>query len=163
MKIAFLSISSLILIAGCNSSGTSSLRENDMEEIKRVMNEYREAWKKGDSAIVLSKVHANVILYMPTETGKPKTGKDSVAAFWFPPSDVSYPITEYDVTHEKIEAIGDLCLYSGISKLVWHIQKGNMHSDTTASVSEFLNVLKKEENKWKLYRIMYNLKASDYK
>ena len=126
------------------------------------MSEYREAWKTGDSANVLRRICDDMILYMPNKSGKPKIGKDSIAAFWFPPSDIVYPITAYEVTDEQIEGSGNLCLYSGISKLTWHIQNGNVHSDTTTSVSEFLNVLKKENDEWKLYRVMYNLKDEEY-
>ena len=163
MKGVFFLLVTLILVTACNKSETDTFNENDIDAIKRMMIEYREAWKKGDSGDVLSKVSDDIILYMPTETGKPKIGKDSIAAFWFPPSDVSYPITTYDVTHEKIEGSGDFCIYSGVSNLVWHIQKGNVHSDTTTSVSEFLNVLKKENDEWKLYRVIYNLKDTEYK
>ena len=163
MKKVFFSLVSLILVTACNKSETDSFSENDIEEIMRVMFEYREAWKMGDSDNVLNKVSDGVILYMPSMAGKPKIGKDSVAAFWFPTSDVSYPITTYEVTDEKIEGSGNLCIYSGVSKLIWHIQKGSVHSDTTASVSEFLNVLKRENNEWKLYRVMYNLKNAEYK
>jgi ketosteroid isomerase-like protein len=162
MKKIFLLLSALMAITGCNESETSSFSKNDIEKIKQTMLEYREAWKTGDSTIVLSMVCEDMILYMPDKIGKPKIGKDSIRAFWFPPSDVSYPITAYEVTDEKIEGSGNLCFYSGISKLTWHILKGNVHSDTTTSVSEFLNVLKKEKEEWKLYRVMYNLKAEDY-
>lgn len=127
------------------------------------MLEYREAWKAGDSSKVLSSICEDMVLYMPNETGKPKIGKAAIAAFWFPPSDSSYPITAYEITNEKIEGSGNLCLYSGVSRLVWHIKKGEVHSDTTVSVSEFLNVLKKENNEWKLYKVMYNLKVEEYK
>jgi ketosteroid isomerase-like protein len=152
-----------MFVNSCNTPETNSFGEHDIESVKRTMLEYREAWKTGDSTNVLSMICDDMILYMPNRTGKPITGKDSMAAFWFPPTDVSYPITAYEVTDEKIEGSGDLCFYSGISRLTWHIQKGNVHSDTTTSVSEFLNVLKKEEGEWKLYRVMYNLKDEQYK
>jgi ketosteroid isomerase-like protein len=163
MKNALYSLVVLILVAACDRQEAGGFSETDIKEIKRVMLEYREAWKVGDSANVLDKVSDDVILFMPSKLGRPRISKDSVAAFWFPPSDVSYPITEYEVTEEKIEGSGNLCIYSGVSKLTWHIQRGSVHSDTTTSVSEFLNVLRKEENDWKLYRVMYNLKDTQYK
>lgn len=162
MKNVLYSIAALAFVTACNRQETGAFSQNDIAEIKRVMLEYREAWKMGDSANVLNKVSDDVMLYMPSETGKPKISKDSVAAFWFPPSDVSYPITTYEVIDEKIEGSEGLCIYSGVSKLTWHIQRGSVHSDTTTSVSEFLNVLKKEKNEWKLYRVMYNLKGTGY-
>lgn len=163
MKIVFYLLTGLIGVISCTKSETYSFSESDIVEIKRVMLEYREAWKRGDSSGVLNRVSDDIILFMPSKMGKPKIGRDSVAAFWFPPSDVSYPITTYEVTDEGIDGGGNLCVYSGISKLTWHIQRGNVHSDTTTSVSEFLNVLKKEGNDWRLYRVMYNLKDAEYR
>lgn len=162
MKRRILSLVTLIFVNACNKPETSSFSESDIEKVKRTMIEYREAWRRGDSPHVLSRVCDDMILYMPNKTGKPKIGKDSIASFWFPKSDVSYPIIAYEVIDEKIEGSGNLCFYSGISKLTWHIQKGDVHSDTTTSVSEFLNVLKKEKDEWKLYRVMYNLKDEGY-
>ncbi len=161
MKTIFLFLAALIIVTACDKPETKSFSEKDIKKIKQTMIEYREAWKTGDSTNVLKRVSEDIILYMP-DKGKPKIGKDSVAAFWFPPSDVSYPITAYEVTGEKIEGSENLCLYSGVSKLTWHIQKGNVHSDTTTSVSEFLNVLRKEKDEWRLYRVMYNLKDEAY-
>jgi ketosteroid isomerase-like protein len=163
MKNLLFPLVGLLFLIACNKTKTSSLDQNDIDEVKRTMFEYREAWRAGDSIAVLRRICDDVILYMPNKTGKPKIGKDSVAAFWFPPSDVSYPITGYEVTDEKIDISGDLCIYSGISRLTWHIQHGNVHSDTTTSVSEFLNVLRKENDEWKLFRVMYNLKDEGYK
>lgn len=162
MKTIFLLLVALMIVTACDKPETKSFSEKDIEKIKQTMIEYREAWKTGDSTNVLKRVSEDIILYMPDKTGKPKIGKDSVAAFWFPPSDVSYPITAYEVTDEKIEGSGNLCLYSGVSVLTWHIQKGNVHSDTTTSVSEFLNVLRKKKDEWRLYRVMYNLKDEAY-
>lgn len=162
MKKLFSLIAVSIFFAACNKPATTSFSASDIEKIRLAMHDYREAWKSGDSAKVLSNISDEMILYMPSKTGKPKIGKDSIAAFWFPPSNISYPITVYEVTGEKIEGSGDLCYYSGVSELTWHIQKGSIHSDTTTSVSEFLNVLKKEKDAWKLYRVMYNLKDSQY-
>jgi len=162
MKLKLLLFIAVILIYACSQPASNSFSENEIEKIKQTMSEYREAWKTGDSANVLRRICDDMILYMPNKSGKPKIGKDSIAAFWFPPSDIVYPITAYEVTDEQVEASGNLCLYSGISKLTWHIQNGNVHSDTTTSVSEFLNVLKKENDEWKLYRVMYNLKDEEY-
>ncbi|NUN99608.1 MAG: hypothetical protein HUU01_03220 [Saprospiraceae bacterium] len=57
---------------------------------------------------VLSSISENTILYMPDKSGKPKIRKESVAAFWVPPSNVAYPVTAYEVTNEKIEGSGNL-------------------------------------------------------
>ena len=99
---------------------------------------------------------------MPTLSGKPVSGKADVAAFWFPASDVSYPITGYEVVDQSIVVEGNLAFYSGISRLSWHTLRGEVRSDSSSATSEFLNVLRREEGGWKLIRIMYNLKDSGY-
>ena len=154
----------LSVVYACQSVQTGNeLTTDERNKIIEAMNKYRNAWLRNDSAEVMDYVAKDMVLFMPNLEGKPKIGIDSIRAFWFPNSNVSYPITEYSVAKEKIEGNDQLCVYSGISKLSWHIFKGNVHSDSTTAVSEFMNVLKKEDGKWKLYKVMYNIKNSDYK
>ena len=154
----------LIILYACQSvqSGTE-LTTDEQNKVREAMNKYRNAWMRNDSAVVMDYVSKDMVLFMPNLEGKPKTGIDSIRVFWFPNSDVSYPITEYTVTNEKIEGNEQLCIYSGISKLSWHVLKGTIRSDSTTVVSEFMNVLRKEDGQWKLFRLMYNIKDNEYK
>ena len=157
---SFLLSSILIALASC----TSPEKDNSaaIKEIKQTMQNYRQAWKAGDSALVLEKVSEDIILFLPGKSGKPVVNKKNVAEFWFPSSDLAYPILNYEIEHEAIEVSGNLAFYQGISKLHWCTVENNIGRDTTLSVSEFTTILKKEEEHWKIYRIMYNLKDQDY-
>ena len=154
----------LIVFYSCQSIQTSNeLTSDERNKIVEAMNKYRNAWMRNDSAEVMEYVSKEMVLFMPSLEGKPKIGADSIRAFWFPNSDISYPITEYAVTNEKIEGNEQLCIYSGISKLSWHVLRGTARSDSSTAISEFLNVLKKEDGKWKLLKAMYNIKNNDYR
>ena len=154
----------LIVFYACQSVQTSKeLTNEERTKIVEAMNKYRNAWMINDSAVVMEYVAKDMVLFMPNLEGKPKIGIDSIRAFWFPNSNVSYPITEYSVTKEKIDGNDQLCVYSGISKLSWHVLKGTVRSDSNTVVSEFLNVLRKEDGQWKLFRVIYNIKDNDYR
>lgn len=135
---------------------------NDVNDIQRMMKEYRQAWKNGDSTLVLDKLTSNIILFPSGKTSKPLFNKSHVSEFWFPKSDIKYPIIKYEVEHAEIVSSGNIAYYQGLSKLTWYTLENNIGRDTTQSISEFTNILKKEDGKWKIHRIMYNLKDSKY-
>mgnify|MGYP001179580999 CR=1 FL=1 len=159
IKLYFL-LSIAILISACSTA--LDLNTGDLLNIKLSMQAYRDAWRSGDSAKIRSLISNEITLYMPDEAGVPKQGKEAVTAFWFPTSDISYPITKYEISNEKIEGCGSMAFYSGISHMEWHVLQNGVHADTTLSVSEFLNVLRKENGVWRLYKIIYNIKHNDY-
>lgn len=130
--------------------------------IENMMQEYRTAWRKGDSTAILEKISADVILFQAGKKGKPIIGKSEVSRFWFPKSAISYPILQYDIEHEEIESDTHLAYYQGLSKLTWCTLEKGVYRDTIVSISEFTNILKKENGNWKLYRIMFNMKETDY-
>jgi ketosteroid isomerase-like protein len=103
-----------------------------------------------------------IILFQPGKNGKPILSKNDVSEFWFPKSDIKYPIIKYEVENEEIVSSGNIAYYQGVSRLTWCTLENNIGRDTILSVSEFTNILKKEDGKWKIHRIMYNLKDSKY-
>ncbi|MEL6824053.1 MAG: nuclear transport factor 2 family protein [Calditrichota bacterium] len=150
----------LIFLNSCQTANQSAF--NDVAEIEQVMQDYRNAWRKGDSSLVLNKLSKDIILFQPGKGGKPVMGKKELSNFWFPTSDISYPIVTYNVENSEISGSGDFAYYQGTSKLTWCTLENNVGRDTTLSVSEFTNILKKEGGNWKIYRIMYNLKDQTY-
>jgi len=152
-----------LLGTGCESSQNSnSLTAEDKRQVLSNMKNYRDAWLRNDSTTIMNFVSPDLILYMPNSQGKSKVGKDSIRAFWFPPSNITYPITAYEVAKEQLEGDRQFCIYSGVSKLSWYVLNGSMRSSPTTVFSEFVNVLRKENGQWKLFRVMYNVKDSAY-
>ncbi len=156
----FSSVMASLLFNSCEN--TNGKEGSDVDAIKQMMQEYRQAWRNGDSTLVLDKLSATIILFQPGKMGKPIFDKRNVSEFWFPKSDIKYPILQYEVENEEIVSSGDMAYYQGVSKLTWCTLENNIGRDTTQSISEFTNILKKEDGKWKIHRIMYNLKDSKY-
>jgi len=128
------------------SSCTDTMPEqkNDISEIEKVMQEYRQAWKEGDSIAVLDKLSSKIILFQVGKNSKPIVTKNSVSKFWFPKSDLSCPIIKYEIENEEIESSRNLTYYLGVSKLTWCTFEKEVARDTVLSVSEFTTILKKE-------------------
>ncbi|WP_411030157.1 YybH family protein [Spongiimicrobium sp. 3-5] len=148
------------MFSSCEKTNKKEI--SDVKDIEQMMQEYRQAWRNGDSTLVLDKLSADIILFQPGKTGKPVFSKRNVREFWFPKSDIKYPIIQYEVENEEIVSSGNIAYYQGLSKLTWCTLENNIGRDTTQSISEFTNILKKEDGKWKIHRIMYNLKDSKY-
>jgi ketosteroid isomerase-like protein len=150
----------LSILTSCKNTNEKVI--SDFDDIKQMMQDYRQAWRNGDSTIVLDKLTNEIILFQPGKNGKPILSKNDVSEFWFPKSDIKYPIIKYEVENEEIVSSGNIAYYQGVSRLTWCTLENNIGRDTILSVSEFTNILKKEDGKWKIHRIMYNLKDSKY-
>ena len=150
----------LSILTSCKNTNEKVI--SDFDDIKQMMQDYRQAWRNGDSTIVLDKLTNEIILFQPGKNGKPILSKNDVSEFWFPKSDIKYPIIKYEVENEEIVSSGNIAYYQGVSRLTWCTLENNFGRDTILSVSEFTNILKKEDGKWKIHRIMYNLKDSKY-
>jgi ketosteroid isomerase-like protein len=153
-------IQPLLILLVC--SLVSCEPKNDTNEIKQMMQDYRAAWKAGDSAQILQHLSPDIVLFQPGKQRAPIVGKKAVRAFWFPKSEVAYPIINYKIEHKEIGGGKKIAYYQGLSRLTWCTLENGIARDTTLSVSEFTNILRKEEGKWKIYRILYNLKDPKY-
>ena len=154
----------VLLILFCFACGTDDdLSVETIKGIDSMMKNYRQAWMSGDSAEILKHISNDVILYMPSEKGTPIHGKEAVRDFWFPPSDISYPIYEYEISNQKIEGNNSIAIMQGISKLSWYTLDNNTPIDSSSVVSEFMSIIRNENGQWKIHRQMYNIKDSGYK
>ncbi len=161
MEIRYVTLVLVMLIF--NSCELNKEGDHDLtDEIKHEMQQYRQAWRTGDSTLILKRISPDIILFQPGKTGKPILGKKELSKFWFPESDISYPIIKYEIENEEIGRANKLAYYQGLSKLTWCTSENGVMKDTTHSVSEFTNILRNEDGNWKIYRIMYNLKDKNY-
>lgn len=162
MLYAFISVAIIMGISHLSCTSNASPQPKATLAIKTMMQEYRTAWRTGDTTAILNKISPDIILFQAGKNSKPIIGKAAVSQFWFPQSAISYPIFQYDIEHEEIGSEAGLAYYQGLSKLTWCTLENGVYRDTIVSISEFTNILKKEDENWKLYRIMFNLKEVDY-
>jgi len=149
----------LALLPGTPSiSHSGELDQNEIAEVEQILADYRAAWLAGESESVLSILSDKVLLFVPGSSGGRIDGKAAVRDIWFPPSDRSYPIREYEVSDQEIFGTDDLAVASGKSELVWETVEAGKVLDRTTSRSDFITILRKEDGHWRIYRQMYQMR-----
>ena len=137
-------------ILGCVASQADS--PSSIREGEKVLEDYRQAWLADDSARVLSHVSDEFAMMTPVRT---VSGKEHVRAYWYPSRDTTYPIRKYDVSRQRVYGSGEYLVAEGFSFLAWDTKvKGSVVASAT-SKSEYINVLRREEGKWMLYRAIF--------
>ncbi len=153
----------LCFFASCGEDEKSSLGKLSTKmEIENFVKEYRNAWMQGDSSAVMQKISDSIVFFNHTENGKPIVGKNALREYWYPDTDISYPVLDFQVRQSDIIVSDNIAVYRGLSELLWYTLDKKMARDTTISISEFTEILIKEEEDWKLYSIMFVLKDSTY-
>ncbi|NNE06335.1 MAG: nuclear transport factor 2 family protein [Xanthomonadales bacterium] len=140
------------------SASVSLADAGDAESVRQMFAEYRGAWLAGDEAGVLSLLSDEVQVFVPGASGGKLDGKAAVKAFWFPPSDISYPIRKYEISDRQIHVQGDLAVVTGRSQLDWDTVEGGEITDSASSSSEFMSVLRREDGQWRIFRQMYQMR-----
>jgi len=155
-------ILSSLLLLGLLCACQQKKNPDAQQEILQMMSEYRAAWSVGDTLQILKHISPDITFFRPTKSAPPIYGKQALKKFWFPSASLSYPIIAYEIEHEKVGVAEDLAYYQGLSKLTWCTLENNSMKDTTRSISDFTNILRKENGAWKIYSIMYHLKDEAY-
>lgn len=148
----------LLMIGGLAACATEprELTGQDVESIRTTMQVYRQAWLDNDTATILNTLSPDITLFLPG-AGPDITGKQRVKDFWFPPSDLKYPIRTYEISDEEIFGGGLFATVQGKSLMVWETWKGDSLMAADTSRTEFITILKKEGD-WKIYRQMFVMK-----
>ena len=161
MKLNLFLAGLLFILVSCDQKQNAPAHTK--QDIQSFMSDYRAAWKDGDSSLILQFISPDITMFRPSKSDTPIVGISDLSAFWFPESNMSYPILKYEVENEDINIGGDLAIYQGLSILEWCIEEKGIQRDTTLSISEFTTILRHEEDAWKIFRIMFNSKDKDYK
>jgi ketosteroid isomerase-like protein len=151
-------LSLLIMFASCAPEGARELSTDEIDQIKTTMQAYRQAWIDNDTATVMGTISDDIILFLPGTTSKNIEGKSNVRNFWFPPSDIQYPIRKYEITDEEIFGSGQYATAQGKSLLIWETMKGDSVVASDTSKSYYLTILKKNDGTWKILRQMFQSK-----
>jgi ketosteroid isomerase-like protein len=145
-----------VLLAGTSTTVSASMDEAAL--VDQILANYRQAWLAGDQEAVLATLSDDIELFIPGSTGGKLNGKQAVREFWFPESEVSYPIRGYEVSEQGIYAEGEMAVVTGRSKLDWETVDSGKVIDQATSHSEFITVLRKEGEHWRIFRQMYQMR-----
>ena len=137
-------------LVGCAARPEPS--PDSMHEAEQVLEDYRKAWVAGDSAAVMSHVSDEFLMLSPNRT---VSGKEQIRVFWFPGGDTVYPIRKYDISNQRVYGEGEFAVAEGISFLAWDTTVRDSVVASATSKSEYVNVLRKEDGAWKLYRAIF--------
>ena len=146
-------VGATLFLAACG--GAAELPRSDLESVENVLARYRQAWIDNDAAGVMGYVSDDITLFVPGARQANVVGKERLRAFWFPPSDTVYRITTYEITDQELRGSGLYAIAQGKSLLTWDTVVRDSVHNTSSSRSEFLTVLRKEPDGWKLYRQMF--------
>ena len=153
------SISVFIMVAFVISCDHSPAKtdHSDSAIVDSVLTEYRQAWLNDDSAKVLSTLSDSIILFVPGSTPHLK-GKIEVKEFWFPQTDIKYPIRKYEISDQEIYTSSNMAFVQGRSILSWETVKDGSVIKVDTSTSDFITIMKFEEGNWKIFQQMYQPK-----
>jgi ketosteroid isomerase-like protein len=149
-------VAALSLAAGavaCAKAAASP--EAERAAVSQALTEYRQAWLANDQEGVMRRVAEDFMLFPPGATSKTVVGKAAIRPFWFPASDTVYRITKYDVSDQQIHLGDGLAVEQGTSILSWDTVARDSVLSSSSSTNEYLTVLRKEQDGWKLIRSMH--------
>ena len=145
------------ITVGC-AGGAGPLSAEDVLDVDETLAAYRQAWLDDDRAAVLDTLSDEIVLFLPGRQAERIAGKGAVREFWFPETDVSYPVRGYEISGQEIFGSGVFATATGRSDLTWETVQGGAVTDRTVSRSDFITILRKEKGGWKIYRQMYQMK-----
>jgi len=137
-------------LVGCTARSAES--PTSLREAEQALEDYRLAWLADDSARVMAHVSDEFAMMTPVRT---VSGKEHVRTYWYPSRDTTYPIRKYDVSGQKVYGSGEFVIAEGYSFLAWDTKVKDSVVASATSKSEYINVLRQEAGKWKLYRAIF--------
>jgi ketosteroid isomerase-like protein len=141
------------LVSACATA--APLTPADSAAVKDALARFRAGWLSNDSAAVMAHIADDMVLYVPGPVGTLR-GKRAVRDYWFPPSgDTIYPIVRYESHDERVTGTGDLAIVEGRSVLGWSLVIRGTTVSTTLNTSEFMTVLRRDGDQWRIARNMF--------
>ena len=117
--------------------------------------DFRQAWLDNDIERIMGHLSDEFTLYVPGPTASTLRGKERVKSYWFPSRDTLYRITKYEITEPQTHGGRRYAVAQGTSHLGWEmVVKDSVHMASN-SKSEFVTVLRKEGDDWKLFRQIF--------
>lgn len=124
-------------------------------QVQAVIEGYRAAWLRGDSAAVLRLFAPDAVL-LPHHGDLPVVGRSAIAAFWWSPSAPTTTITTLEQTTEGMQVEGRTGVVWGRFTLAFSYQdEGRTHSLRNSGT--YLMVLRREsDGEWRITHRMWD-------
>lgn len=151
---ATVAILSLVVgVVSCTEG--SAAPDEERRAVTQTLSDYRQAWLDNDQEQVMRRVADDFTLFPPGANSKTVVGVAAVRSFWFPTSDTVYRITKYEVSNQQVHVSQGLAVEQGTSVLSWDTVARDSVLSSSSSTNEYLTVLRKDGNDWKLIRSMH--------
>lgn len=159
MKKTLVMLNVLFLYSSRSEEDLDTTAESDREELYKLHGNYKTFWLQNDSTKVVNFFSEEGALIPPNNKGDFVKGKKATGAWWFTANgDTTYPITSFVYKNDSLTASGDLAIWEGLSEVGWEIRLKDSILSTRTSTSDFITVCKKENNEWKIFGQIWNVK-----
>jgi ketosteroid isomerase-like protein len=136
-----------------SAASSGSLSAADVDAIRDVHREYRDAWVAGDAARVMATLASDAVL-LPSGL-EPVTGAPAIRDFWWP-GGAPTRILSFDVTVDEVAGRGDIAWTRGHDHLVWTTSGGDAPR-TIDQRASFLDTLERGgDGRWRITRHMWS-------
>lgn len=158
-KITFLTLSALICFSLYQCTNESmkeqpkarcSISDSDQAAIIQTRKAFEAAWLANDSVGILNTLTSDAVL-MPHHGDQPISGIPAIEAFWFPKDYPPSQVTEFTSTITEVVGSKDIAYIYGRFKLSFDYE-----GKTYSNEGNYMNTFRKEENNWKLARLIWN-------
>ena len=140
---------------GQNKNG-NKLDTTDETQIRKMIDDYNDAWLRNDSSTILNLFDENAIL-IPSGLN-PIMGKKQIINFWWPNDSSVTKINDYKITVLDIDGSGNLAYTYETGKLSWSYEKADFKMSKNQQSHE-ITIFKKNGGRWKIAkRIWTDLK-----
>jgi len=133
-----------------DSEKNSGLNDLDIKEIRATRLAYTDGWMRNDSTLVLKSLTKDVVL-IPHHGNLPIVGIDSVKAFWWPEDALPTKVKLFTSEIDEISGINNMAYVRGRFRLEFEYD-----AKVYSNEGNFVNILRKENENWKLSRLIWN-------
>lgn len=157
MKYTLIIIGFVVAIISCNEKYSNDFSGQDKNGVLALNELYRNDWLANDSMSVVDLFTDDAALIPPNNKGDIIRGKKAIGNYWFPVKDTSYVITLFEMTDQAVIGSDDVAVLEGVSKVGWNTETNGRILSSSSSVTNFITVCRKIDNKWKIYRQIWNV------
>ncbi len=160
--ILILALSLLLSIVSCREqSGEGTPRQQDVDALHILHDQYRQYWLKNDSLAVVNLFSEDSEILPPNNKGKTIRGRKAIGQYWFSPAETVFVITKFEYLNDSLTIDRQFAFWQGQSEVEWDVVSRGRILSSGSSESDFITVCKKVQNKWMILKQMWNNKPKN--